>query len=105
MFQITAYVADGSLVSQHPDLEVERLLGRSLQWVDNNDRVEAGNFYQQSYTAEITAEEAERLTGIENIYIQDLTAESIQRGLDDVANGNVSSLGSFAQYADIEIDD
>lgn len=33
------------------------------------------------------------------------TAASVLRGLDDVANGNVSSLGSFSQYADIEIDD
>ena len=105
MYKVTAYVADGSLVCQHPDVDVERILGREVQWTPNDDRQEAGKFYQQSYTTEITAEEAERLTGVENIYIQDLTAESIQRGLDDVANGNVSSLGSFSQYADIEIDD
>ena len=33
------------------------------------------------------------------------TAASVIRGIQDVANGNVSSLGSFAQYADIETDD
>ena len=32
-------------------------------------------------------------------------AASVLRGIQDVANGNVSSLGTFAQYADIEIDD
>jgi hypothetical protein len=31
--------------------------------------------------------------------------QAIQRGLEDVAKGNVCSLGSFAQYADIEIED
>ena len=105
--KVTAYVADGSLVSQHPEYEVDRLLGRSLKWHANNDRVEAGSFYQQSFTAKITEEEAEKLksSNIENIYVQDLVKEAIERGIEDVANGNVSSLGSFAQYADIEIDD
>lgn len=106
MYTVTAYVADGYLVCQHPDVDVERLLGRDIKWVANDDRVEVGSFWQQSYTAMISFKEAQKLShsGIENIYIQDLTAESIQRGLDDVANGNISSLGSFSQYADIEID-
>ena len=70
--KLTAYVADGSLVSQHPDIDVERLLGRDIKWVANDDRVEVGSFFQQSYTSNITTKEAAKLmaTQLENISIK-----------------------------------
>ena len=69
---VIAYVADGCLVSQHPDVDVERILGREVQWTPNDDRQEAGSFYQQSYSTEITTKEAAKLmsASLENIAIK-----------------------------------
>lgn len=70
--KVTAYVADGSLICQHPDIIVDRVLGRGCKWVGEDDRVEAGSFFQQSYTANITTKEATLLqaSDIENIYVK-----------------------------------
>lgn len=59
---------------------------------------------EYSYDAILTQEEVTKLkqSGYEVI---ERTEAAVLRGIQDVANGNVSSLGSFAQYADIEIDD
>lgn len=70
MIRMTVYVADGSLISQHPDIDVERILGR-IRWTANNDRIEAGSFYQQSFTAEITYSESLLVSGIvDNILLE-----------------------------------
>ena len=64
---------------------------------------------EYSYEAVLTQDEviALKRSGYEIIacLVGRQADESIQRGLDDVANGDVHSLGSFSQYADIEIDD
>ena len=69
---VTAHVADGSLVCQHPDVEVERVLGRDLKWISEGDSCKAGRFFQQSYTANITTKEAAKLIAakLDNINVK-----------------------------------
>lgn len=72
MPKIIADIRDGSLISQHPDREVERLLGRQLDWEEVPDtRRSAGSYYQCDVFGYITPEEAEILSEseIENISV------------------------------------
>lgn len=65
---------------------------------------------EYSYDAVLTQDEVIKLkqSGYEVIDVDGCLVgreASIQQGIDDVANGDVHDLGSFAQYADIETDD
>lgn len=60
---------------------------------------------EYSYDAILIQEEVTKLKQSGYEVIEARTEAAVLRGIQDVANGNVSSLGSFAQYADIEIDD
>lgn len=73
MLKIVASVADGSLVYQHPDNRVDRLLGKHLDWQEvPGTRQEAGSFYQADFSALVSREDVEKIqkAGIENISIE-----------------------------------
>ena len=71
-YKVIAHIADGALISQHPEDEVQSILGRSLKWEEEDGRVSAGRFYQTNWVANITTKEASKLlaAGIDHISIK-----------------------------------